>query len=119
MQDSCYNFHIACVPVLTDDDWSEIVGYLRKMDTNQIRLLGGKLGLDVYKLEKMTTLPDDMVKAWLRREDKVKEKCGDPLTWEALVKALRNNGQSGIADDIHRDKCGQTESGMCTVCCKS
>ena len=95
----------------SDDDWSEIVGYLRTLDANQIRRLGGELGINIFKLEKMTTLPDDMVKSWLRKEDKVKEKCGDPLTWEALVNALQTIGQNGIADDIQRDKCGPTESG--------
>ena len=47
----------------------------------------------------------DIVYAWLTKEDKVKEKSGDPLTWEALVKALRKIGQSGIAEDILREEC--------------
>ena len=78
---------------------------MEKLDTNQITRLGGELGLNVFKLEKMKTLPDDMVKSWLRKEADVMEKCGDPLTWEALVKALRTLGQTGIAVEILAQKC--------------
>ena len=44
-----------------------------------------------------------MVRAWLRKQDHVKEKSGDPLTWKALVEALKKIGQQGIADDIFKD----------------
>ena len=54
----------------------------------------------MFNLEKMQNLPDDMVKAWLRKEDRVKEKSGDPLTWRVLVAALQKIGQNGVADDI-------------------
>ena len=91
--------------VAGDSDWSEIARYLRKLDTQQIRLLGGELGLDVFNLEKMHNLPGDMVKAWLRKEDNVLGKCGDQLTWGVLVKALQRIGQNGIARDILRNKC--------------
>ena len=89
-------------------DWATICGYLHQMDQPQIHLLGGELGLIVFNLEKMQTLPNDMVKAWLRKEDKVKEKSGDPLTWNILVKALQTIGQDGIADDILREKCARS-----------
>ena len=89
------------------------------MDQSQIVRLGGVLGLSIFRLEKMQALPDDMVKAWLRKEDDVKKKCGDPLTWEALVKALNKIGQTGIADDILRDKCGQSGSGQGAACISS
>ena len=59
----------------------------------------------MFNLEKMQNLPGDMVRAWLRKEDNVKEKSGDPLTWSILVAALRNIGQNGVADDILKDKC--------------
>ena len=81
-------------------DWSKTNGYLKKLDRSQIEKLGGELGLSIFNLEKMQNLPGDMVKAWLRREDGVMEKCGDSLTWEALVKALDKIGQTGIADEI-------------------
>ena len=94
-------------------DWATICWYLHKMDRSQIHKLGGELGLIVFNLEKMQTLPDDMVRAWLRKEDSVQEKCGDPLTWNALVKALKKIGQTGIAGDILRDKCGQRQTSTC------
>ena len=91
---------------------------MEKLDTNQITRLGGELGLNVFKLEKMKILPDDMVKSWLRKEDDVKKKCGDPLTWEALVKALRTLGQTGIADEIFAQKCQPSgRSGIITCIC--
>ena len=71
------------------------------MDRPQILRLG-ELGLDLYNLE-MKDLPDDMVRAWLRKQDHMKEKSGDPLTWKALVEALKRIGQQGIADDIFKD----------------
>ena len=83
-----------------ENDWLEITRYLMKLDTNQIKRLGGELGLSVFNLERMQNLPDDLVKAWLRKEDRVRETSGDPLTWEALVRALQRIGQRGIADDI-------------------
>ena len=89
-------------------DWATICGYLHQMDQPQIHLLGGELGLIVFNLEKMQNLPDDMVKAWLRKEDNVKKKSGDPLTWNILVKALQTIGQDGIADDILREKCARS-----------
>ena len=88
-----------------EKDWATICGYLRKMDRRQILRLGGELGLDLYNLEKMKDLPYDMVTAWLQKQDHVKEKSGDPLTWKALVDALQRIGQQGIADDILKDKC--------------
>ena len=78
---------------------------MRKLDRPQIQQLGGELGLDLYNLEKMKDLPYDMVRAWLRKQDHVKEKSGDQLTWKALVDALERIGQQGIADDIFKDKC--------------
>ena len=85
------------------------VAICTKWNGRQIRRLGGELGLDVYNLEKMQDLPDDMVKAWLRKENDVQEKCGDPLTWNVLVKKLKKTGQTGIARAIIRDKWGQSQ----------
>ena len=83
-----------------DKDWFDICRYLDKLDRDQIQRLGGELGLNVFNLEKMQNLPDEMVKAWLRKEDRVKEKSGDPLTWSILVVALRKIEQHGVANDI-------------------
>ena len=84
--------------------WADITGYLRKLDRKQIVRLGGELGLSVFNLQMMKNLPDDMVKAWLRKEDNVKKKCGDTLTLEILVEALNKIKQKGIAEDILGDK---------------
>ena len=61
--------------------------------------MGGALGLSYSKLRKMTKYADDMVAAWLRREDFVRSMSGEP-TWRTLVEALRKVGQEGIASDI-------------------
>ena len=45
--------------------------------------------------------PDDMVDAWLRKEDDVYEKSGAP-TWMSLIAALKKIGQNGIAQDIEK-----------------
>jgi hypothetical protein len=47
----------------------------------------------------MKSLPEDMVAAWLRREDYVLNVSGEP-TWRSLVQALKMVGQGGIAKDI-------------------
>ena len=50
------------------------------------------------------TFLDDMIDAWLQREDQVLKK-GKP-TWETLVKALRHPkvNQTGIAEKIETEK---------------
>ena len=58
--------------------------------------MGGALGLAYDIIEKMKELPEDMVAAWLRKEDYVRE---EP-TWNSLVKALKSVGQAGIAQKI-------------------
>ena len=65
--------------------------------------MGGALGLSYGKLRKMTKYPDDMVAAWLRREDFVMSMSGEP-TWRSLVEALRKVGQEGTARDIEEKK---------------
>ena len=65
------------------------------------------MGLTQPKLKTMmesTTFLDDVVAAWLRKEDSVKEK-GEP-SWTVLICALRHRrvSQTGIADGIVKDK---------------
>ena len=50
------------------------------------------------------TFRDDMVAAWLQKEDQVL-KQGVP-SWKSLVKALRNRrvNQTGVAETIETDK---------------
>ena len=61
--------------------------------------MGGALGLAYDNLDKMKNLPEEMVAAWLRREDFVMSMSGEP-TWRTLVEALRKVGQEGTARDI-------------------
>lgn len=53
-------------------------------------------------LKKMKTHPQDVVAAWLRQEDNVMSKSGEP-TWRSLVKALREVGQEGVARKIEQE----------------
>ena len=89
------------------DHLDEVSEYFYRLDKNQLYNLGRSLGLDYIKLKEIKdsiTFRDDIIAAWLRREDKVMKKC--PPTWENLVKALRTEqlGQNGIADKIIEDK---------------
>ena len=55
-------------------------------------------------MEKNQTYREDMIAAWLKREDKVSDK-GTP-TWENLINALKQPviGHTGIATMIAEDK---------------
>ena len=77
------------------------------MDEGHIYEVGGALGLAYDKLRRMTKFPDEMVAAWLRREDIVMNVSGRP-TWRTLVEALRRVGQEGIARDIMESESRQT-----------
>ena len=108
---------LLCFPVKTDifyyiisscihiqysgyDSHFEVCSSLKLLDDNLIRSVGGALGLAFNVLQKMKSLPEDMVAAWLRKEEYVSE---DP-TWRTLIKALRRVGQTGIADTIENDR---------------
>ena len=47
----------------------------------------------------MTSFPDEVVAAWLNRQDNVLKHSGEP-TWSTLEEALRKIGQTGLAEDI-------------------
>lgn len=83
---------------LTMRDHHRVIEYLRVMENEQIKDLGGALGLDRSKLCGMTDLPADMVSTWLRQEDETRS-----LTYSSLVEALREIGQNGIAEQIERE----------------
>ena len=79
----------------------EISSCLLDLDDQQIVQVGLALGMNYAKLKRMRSLPGDMVAAWLRREDDVLEVSGVP-TWKALTKALKDNGQTGLAMKIQQ-----------------
>ena len=89
------------------DDLVDVTDYLQNMEKTHIYNLGVVLGLRQNKLKAMmdsATFLDDVIAAWLRKEDKVTEK-GEP-SWTVLVNALKHNrvGQTGIANNIAKDK---------------
>ena len=82
---------------------------LYKLGPQQLTDLGGALGLSYPKVRRMANSPDDVIAAWLDREDQVIEKSGEP-TWSRLVDALEKIGQRGIAEEIRNNKCcGKTD----------
>ena len=81
-------------------DHYEITKLIYDLPSGEVIKLGEALGLGYPKLEKMKNLHHDMVAAWLRQEDDVIERCGDP-TWKSLAKALNEIGQCGKAKKIH------------------
>ena len=88
-------------------DLFDIKCYLLDLEKNHIYNLGLALGLSQRKVKRMRdseTFIDDVLAAWLRREDDV-QKRGVP-SWRTLVKALKHRllGQTGAASDICRDK---------------
>ena len=73
------------------------------MEKSQIYNLGLVLGLRQTKVKTLKDSPtflDDVITAWLRKEDQVAEK-GEP-SWRVLVNALKHHrvGQTGIANKI-------------------
>ena len=84
----------------------DITDYLLDMEKSQIYNLGIVLGLrqnKVKTLKDSETFLDDVITAWLRKEDQVPEK-GEP-SWTVLVDALKHRrvGQTGIANTIAKD----------------
>ena len=71
---------------------------LKNLSKEDIQRLGEALGLSYTKLQNMNLFPDEMVAAWLKRQDDVL-RTGKP-TWRTLVDALREIDQNGIAEDI-------------------
>ena len=84
-------------------DLFEITKYLGDMDNEQLINLGGALGLRYTTLGRMKTLPNEMVAAWLRREEGVLKRSGEP-TYERLAEALEEMDQTGLAKDIREQK---------------
>ena len=101
--DTCYTLYIHAAI----DDIFDVTDYLLDLGKNDIYNLGLTLGLNHPHLAKMRdfeTFTDDMIAAWLHKEDQV-IKQGVP-TWETLVKALRHPrvNQNGVAEKIATEK---------------
>ena len=87
----------------------EITSYLKDLPVEQLKKLGGVLGLYYPSLKKMETYPDDMVEAWLLRQDGVIEVSGEP-TFQGLATALEEIGQNGLALDVKQRKHAKRKS---------
>ena len=83
-------------------DLDEVIAYLGDLNIDHCLSLGGAFGLRNPKIKRMRRYPDDVVEAWLRKEDNVLNKC--PPTWRNLTAALEKIGQCGIADVVKRDR---------------
>ena len=95
------------IPIPGEKDLIDITNYLLPMEKTHIYNLGLVLGINQRKTKAMmdsSTFLDDVIAAWLRREDQVKEK-GEP-SWTVLVKALEHPrvGQCGISENIRKKK---------------
>ena len=91
-----------------EEHLTDVSDYLLDLQKQQMHQLGLVLGLNHIKLKAMmhatTTFREDVIAAWLRMEDYVKER-GEP-SWSVLIRALehRRVGQNGIANKIVKDK---------------
>ena len=95
------------VAIPGEEDLIEITDYLLKLEKTHIYNLGLVLGISQHKTKAMmdsSTFLDDVIAAWLRREDQVKKK-GEP-SWTVLVRALEHPrvGQCGISQKIRKEK---------------
>ena len=90
-----------------EEDLTDITDYLLPLEKTHIYNLGLVLGVSQRKTKAMmdsSTFLDDVIAAWLRREDQVKKK-GEP-SWTVLVRALEHPrvGQCGISQNIRKEK---------------
>ena len=90
-----------------EEDLVDITNYLLPLEKTHIYNLGLVLGISQRKTKAMmdsSTFLDDVITAWLRREDQVKKK-GEP-SWTVLVRALEHPRvrQCGISQNIRKEK---------------
>ena len=89
--------------ILGIEDHFEVTEYLDELQTPQIIKLGEALGLYYPSLKKMQSPLEDMVEAWLRKDDSVLAKTGLPC-WKSLMEALLKTKNTGIAEKIRQEK---------------
>ena len=80
-------------------DHYTVTKHLRDLSNEDLIRVGGALGLYYPRLRKMTPLLEELVAAWLNKDDNVRVASGDP-TWESLIKALRDIDKTGLAEEI-------------------
>ena len=99
--------YILLISIPGEEDLTDITDYLLPLEKIHIYNLGLVLGISQRKAKTIMnsdTFVDDVIAAWLRREDQVKKK-GEP-SWTVLVRALEHPrvGQCGISQIIRKDK---------------
>ena len=99
--------YILLISIPGEEDLTDITDYLLPLEKIHVYNLGLVLGISQHKTKAMmdsSTFVDDVIAAWLRREDQVKKK-GEP-SWTVLVRALEHPrvGQCGISQIIRKDK---------------
>ena len=82
-------------------DHYTVTRHLRNLGNDELIRVGEALGLYYPHLRRMSPLLEEMVAAWLNREDNVLSASGDP-SWSSLIKALRDINQPGIAGTISK-----------------
>ena len=90
----------ASLPSLTMSDHRTVTSHLEDLNTDQLIVLGGELGLNYPRMRRMTSLMSDMVAAWLNGDDNVLTTSGPP-SWASLIRALGSIGHQGIAQRIN------------------
>ena len=104
-------FHYVTLVLSTlsdENDLLYVTDYLQNMEKIHVYNLGLVLGLRHNKVKTTmdsATFLDDVIAAWLRKEDNVTAK-GEP-SWTVLVNALKHHrvGQTGIANSIALEVC--------------
>ena len=99
--------YILFIAIPGEEDLIDITDYLLPLEKTHIYNLGLVLGISQHKTKTMmdsSTFLDDVIAAWLRREDQVKKK-GEP-SWTMLIRALEHPrvGQCGISQKIRKEK---------------
>ena len=81
-------------------DHHDVCQEINNLSQREVISLGGALGLLYPRLKEMTgPLPEEMVAAWLSKEDNVLKRTGQP-TWRSLADALKRTGHADLAEKI-------------------
>ena len=97
-----------CLSLLSGiDHHHDVCDILKDLNLSHLIDLGSALGLSYIKCKECST-KSDIVACWLRKEDNVLSKSGEP-TWSVLEDALEKIRQRGIAESVRtrRVKSGQ------------
>ena len=86
---------------LTMADHYAVTQELRDLSKKDLYGVGKALGLYFPHLQWMEYLLDEMVAAWLREDDNVRQATGPP-TWASLAAALESTGHNGMASKIRK-----------------